>query len=41
MRVSSLRQELDEKGLDEDGSREMLISRLEEGENEGGSGKLD
>jgi speckle-type POZ protein len=38
MCVSSLRQKLDEKGADVDGSREMLISRLEEGENEGGSG---
>jgi hypothetical protein len=33
MRISSLRRKLDEKGLDVDGSREMLISRLEEGEN--------
>jgi hypothetical protein len=30
MRVSALRRRLDEKGLDGDGSREMLISRLEE-----------
>jgi hypothetical protein len=30
MYVSDLRRQLDEKGLDVDGSREMLISRLEE-----------
>jgi len=30
MRVSTLRQKLDDKGLDVDGSKEMLISRLEE-----------
>jgi hypothetical protein len=32
MRVSTLRRMLEEKGLDVDGSREMLIKRLEEGE---------
>jgi hypothetical protein len=32
MRVSTLRRKLDEKGLDVDGSREMLISRLEDGD---------
>jgi speckle-type POZ protein len=37
MCVSSLRRKLDEKGLDVDGSREMLIRRLEEGENDVGS----
>jgi hypothetical protein len=40
MRVSSLRRQLDEKGLDVDGSREMLISRLEEEENDDGSGNV-
>ena len=30
MRVATLRQKLDEKGLDVDGSKEMLVSRLEE-----------
>jgi hypothetical protein len=34
MRVSTLRATLEEKGLDVDGSREMLIRRLEEGEND-------
>ena len=34
MRVASLRQKLDEKGLDVDGSKEMLVSRLEEAEND-------
>jgi speckle-type POZ protein len=38
MCVSTLRRRLDEKGLDVDGSREMLISRLDEGENGDGSG---
>jgi hypothetical protein len=38
MRISSLRRKLDEKGLDIDGSREMLINRLEEGDNDDGSG---
>ena len=37
MCVPALRRKLDENGLDVDGSREMLISRLEEGENEDGS----
>jgi hypothetical protein len=37
MRVSYLRRKLDEKGLDVDGSRKMLIHRLEEGENDVGS----
>jgi hypothetical protein len=32
MCVSSLRRKLDERGLDVDGSREMLIRRLDEGE---------
>jgi hypothetical protein len=32
MCVSTLRRKLDEKGLDVDGSREMLISRLVEGD---------
>ena len=32
MRVATLRQKLDAKGLDVDGSKEMLISRLEESE---------
>lgn len=30
MRVATLRQKLAEKGLDVDGSKEMLVSRLEE-----------
>ena len=30
MRVATLRQELDTKGLDVDGSKKMLVSRLEE-----------
>ena len=34
MRVASLLQKLDEKGLDVDGSKEMLVSRLEEAEND-------
>ena len=34
MRVSTLRQKLDEKGLDVDGSRETLVSRLEEADAE-------
>jgi hypothetical protein len=34
MCVSSLRRKLDERGLDVDGSRDMLIRRLEEGEKE-------
>jgi speckle-type POZ protein len=38
MCISSLRQMLDEKGFDVDGSREMLINRLEERENDDGSG---
>jgi hypothetical protein len=38
MRVSTLRRKLDEKGLDVNGSRGMTISRLEEGENDDGSG---
>jgi hypothetical protein len=38
MCVSSLRRRLEEKGLDIDGSREVLIRRLEEGDNEDGSG---
>ena len=33
MRVATLRQKLDEKGLDVDGSKEMLVSRLEAAEN--------
>ena len=32
MRVSTLRQKLDEKGLDVDGSKEMLVARLLENE---------
>ena len=32
MRVAELRQKLDEKGLDVDGSKELLIARLEEAE---------
>jgi hypothetical protein len=38
MRVSTLRRLLGENGLDYDGSREVLISRLEEVENADGSG---
>ena len=34
MRVATLRQKLDDKGLDVDGSREMLAARLEEAEND-------
>jgi hypothetical protein len=34
MCVSTLRKTLEEKGLDVDGSRKMLIRRLEEGEND-------
>ena len=34
MRVATLRQKLDEKGLDVDGSKEMLVSRLEAAEND-------
>jgi hypothetical protein len=34
MRVSTRRTKLEEKGLDVDGSREMRIRRLEEGEND-------
>ena len=34
MRVSTLRQKLDDKGLDVDGSREMLISRLEDADSD-------
>ena len=34
MRVSTLRQKLDDKGLDVDGSKEMLVSRLETAETE-------
>ena len=34
MRVSTLRQKLDGKGLDVDGSKEMLVARLEETEND-------
>ena len=34
MRVSTLRQKLDDKGLDVDGSKEMLVSRLEEAESD-------
>ena len=34
MRVSTLRQKLDDKGLDVDGSKEMLVSRLEKAEDE-------
>ena len=34
MRVATLRQKLDEKGLDVDGSKEMLVSRLEEADND-------
>jgi hypothetical protein len=37
MCVSSLRRKLDERGLDVDGSREMLVRRLEKGENDDGS----
>jgi speckle-type POZ protein len=37
MRVSTLRRMLDEKGLDVDGSRDVLISRLEEVDNDDGS----
>mmetsp|Transcript_16833 Transcript_16833/g.36582 ORF Transcript_16833/g.36582 Transcript_16833/m.36582 type:complete len:98 (+) Transcript_16833:975-1268(+) len=36
MRVSTLRQQLDDKGLDVDGSKEMLISRLEEADTDSG-----
>ena len=36
MCVSTLRQKLDDKGLDVDGSREMLISRLEEADTDSG-----
>jgi hypothetical protein len=35
-----LRRKLDDKGLDVDGSREMLIRRLKEGENEDGYDNL-
>ena len=34
MRVATLRQKLDDKGLDVDGSKEMLVSRLEDAEND-------
>ena len=34
MRVATLRQKLDEKGLDVDGSKEMLVSRLKEAEDD-------
>ena len=34
MRVATLRKKLDEKGLDVDGSKEMLVSRLEAAEND-------
>ena len=34
MRVATLRQKLDEKGLNVDGSKEMLVSRLEAAEND-------
>ena len=34
MRVATLRQKLDNKGLDVDGSKEMLVSRLEEAESD-------
>jgi hypothetical protein len=38
MRVSTLRRKLDEKGIDIDGSRDVLINRLEERENDDASG---
>jgi hypothetical protein len=41
MCVLSLRRKLDERGLDVDGSREMLICRLEEGENDDGGSNED
>ena len=34
MRVATLRQKLDEKGLDVDGSKEMLMSTLEEADSD-------
>ena len=34
MRVSTLRQQLDDNGLDVDGSKEMLVARLEEAESD-------
>ena len=34
MRVATLRRKLDDKGLGVDGSREMLVSRLETAETE-------
>jgi len=34
MRVATLRQKLDDKGLDVDGSKDMLVSRLEDAEND-------
>ena len=34
MRVSTLRQQLDDKGFDVDGSKEMLVARLEEAESD-------
>jgi speckle-type POZ protein len=37
MCVSTLRRKLEEKGLDVDGSREMLISRIEQGEDSSGN----
>ena len=37
MRVATLRQKLDEKKLDVDGSKEMLIARLETAEGSGSS----
>jgi hypothetical protein len=39
MCVSTLRRKLEDRGLDVDGSREMLISRLEEGPNDAGIGR--
>jgi speckle-type POZ protein len=38
MCVSTLRRKLEEMGLDVDGSREMLINRLQQGDNDDGSG---
>ena len=34
MSVATLRQKLDDKGLDVDGSKEMLVARLEDGDAE-------
>jgi hypothetical protein len=40
IRISTLRRKLDDKSLDVDGSREMLISRLENAENGNGSASM-